>query len=283
MPSHNAEESGENPAADLREIFREIKKFVVFLRNKQNTNIILVVLTFALAIASFTQAVIYGLQLKPLKDSAKAATSASNAAEQSSETARGAMLIDERAWLKVITGTPDTQKPEVANVSITMTIDKPLNVPLTIKNIGKTAAQRVLAYAIVEVVKFGKEPNIPDRQSRGFPQIDHPTTAAGKPTHAPSAIYGSLIYPGEWYTSSVPRLGVAEKQSAVFPLSKNEFESLRKGESYMAVYGAVTYFDIFGVFHWTKFCKSIRVGMAGIVPSESVACANYAAIDNNTK
>jgi hypothetical protein len=59
--------------AGLRELFREIKKLIVFIRHRQNLNAALVVLTLTLAIATFTQAIIYGIQLGPLRRSADAA------------------------------------------------------------------------------------------------------------------------------------------------------------------------------------------------------------------
>ena len=59
--------------AGIRELFREIKKLIVFIRHRQNLNAALVLLTLALAIATFSQAIIYGIQLGPLRKSAEAA------------------------------------------------------------------------------------------------------------------------------------------------------------------------------------------------------------------
>ena len=215
--------------------------------------------------------------------SAKAAQSAADTAAKTLRSSEAAMVIDQRPWLKVFAGSPNPDRPEVTNIRITITINQPVSMPLTIRNIGKTAAQKILGYAIVEVVSMGKEPNIPDHQPPGFPQIDPPSAVPQKPTHAPTGFATSLIYPSDFFDFSIPRLRVGERQSVVSPISEREFESLRTGKSYFAVYGAVTYRDIFQVLHWTKFCKSIRADSVEMLPSQSVACANYTAVDNNTK
>lgn len=71
--------------ASIRELFREIKKFIVFIRHRHNANAVLIFLTFLLAIAAFTQAVIYGLQLRPLRENAEAAKVAADTARKELE------------------------------------------------------------------------------------------------------------------------------------------------------------------------------------------------------
>jgi hypothetical protein len=56
--------------ASIRELFREIKKFIIFIRHRHNANAALIFLTFLLAIAAIAQAIIYGIQLGPLRKSA---------------------------------------------------------------------------------------------------------------------------------------------------------------------------------------------------------------------
>jgi hypothetical protein len=205
---------------------------------------------------------------------------------------RQTMEIDQRAWLKVfLAGQPIPAQSEVAcgaggtNIQITIAIEQPILMPIRIANTGKTAAQKVVGYAIVEVVKMGKEPDIPD----------HPLTIPlpgllGQPTTVPPNVrrYGltafatSLIYPGDCDDSLAKRVRAEGRTIAVYPLSKREFDSLREGGSYLAAYGRVTYIDVFGVSHWTQFCKSIRADASGIRPTQSMACANYTAVDNNT-
>jgi hypothetical protein len=88
-------------AASIRELFREIKKFIIFIRHRHNANPALIFLTFMLAIAAFTQAVISGIQLGPLRKSASAANTAAIAAKNAAETSQKQFEMSERPWIKV--------------------------------------------------------------------------------------------------------------------------------------------------------------------------------------
>jgi hypothetical protein len=78
----------------VRDLFREIKKFITFIGNRKNNNASLAFLTFLLAIAAFTQAVIYGVQLLPLSQSAGAANTAAN-------TALKELELSQRPWVSM--------------------------------------------------------------------------------------------------------------------------------------------------------------------------------------
>jgi hypothetical protein len=156
--------------------------------------------------------------------------------------------------------------------------------PLRIANIGKTAAQQIVGYAIVEVVKMGKEPDIPDHplvfELPGQPFVRPPNQ---KPRAGVTGVVTSLMYPSECTDNAIERRRGIGKHAAVAPLSEKEFNSLREGKSYLAIYGRVTYLDVFGTNHWTQFCKSIRADQTQSLPTQSTACANYAAVDSNTQ
>jgi hypothetical protein len=70
----------------VREFFREIKRFLMFVRHSKNTNAALVVLTLCLVIFTLLQAVFVSLQIGPLK--------------QSANTAARQLEMQDRPWLK---------------------------------------------------------------------------------------------------------------------------------------------------------------------------------------
>jgi hypothetical protein len=130
-------------AASVREVFREIKKLIVFIRNGKNTNAALVILTFLLAIAAVTQAVIYGIQVRPLRLSAGAAQSAA-------DTAASALRIDQRAWLSTwITNDPYKEQ-------------EPMHLTVHIRNSGHTFAKNSTINRNVAIVSKGTEPKPDD-------------------------------------------------------------------------------------------------------------------------
>jgi hypothetical protein len=81
--------------SNVRELFREIRKFVLFLRREKNVAVIMAVFTFFLALFAFIQAFLLGLQIRPLQNSADAAQKAAGTASRQLEMA-------DRPWLKEI-------------------------------------------------------------------------------------------------------------------------------------------------------------------------------------
>jgi len=67
-------------------------------------------------------------------------------------------------------------------------------------------------------------------------------------------------------------------QPAMDLLTYAEIEDLTHQRAYIAVHGIVTYDDIFGSHHWTKFCawKSGSVGTYS-----AIKCADYNNVDDN--
>jgi hypothetical protein len=79
----------------IRELFREVKKLVIFLRNKKNSSTVIMVLTFFLALFALIQAIVIAFQIRPLRNSAYAAKEAATTASRQLEMA-------DRPWLKEI-------------------------------------------------------------------------------------------------------------------------------------------------------------------------------------
>jgi hypothetical protein len=62
-----------------------------------------------------------------------------------------------------------------------------------------------------------------------------------------------LFFPKSSAPQAAPRLG---DNGEPLPLTAQEYSDVMdSGKSYVAVYGIVRYDDIFGIHHWTKFCK----------------------------
>jgi hypothetical protein len=73
--------------AGIRELFREIKKFVIFFRNKRNIEVGTLIATLLLALFAFVQSFVTGLQIKPLRNTA--------------DTARKELELSERPWVSL--------------------------------------------------------------------------------------------------------------------------------------------------------------------------------------
>jgi hypothetical protein len=73
--------------ASIRELFREIKKLVIFLRNKRNIGAATLVATLLLALFAFVQSLVTGLQIKPLRTTA--------------DTARKELELSQRPWVSL--------------------------------------------------------------------------------------------------------------------------------------------------------------------------------------
>src|SRR5258706_11374193 len=80
--------------ANIREAFREIKNFILFVRQKQNASAVMAVFTFLLALFAFTQTLVTAFQIAPLRKSA-------DAAKKSADTLAAQLEATERPWLKV--------------------------------------------------------------------------------------------------------------------------------------------------------------------------------------
>jgi hypothetical protein len=102
-------------------LFREVKKFIIFIRAPKSNTAVLAFLTLLLAVAGLSQAVIYELQLTPLRKSA--------------DTAAKELEVSERPWLSIENVTLDSPLIFDENgVEITIRFN--------IKNSGKTPAIR---------------------------------------------------------------------------------------------------------------------------------------------
>jgi len=184
--------------------------------------------------------------------------------------------IDERPWLKV-------SSPEAFITSngkpIPFAAGQPLQVPIEFTNYGKTAARKITTGISLGVLPTGEEPGIPDA---GETLTINTTTDAvvappGKHLIAvyPSEITGAgILEPGENIRVTVSRVKISGGQVLIDPVSQEDVQKLSAGKAYIVLFGSISYLDIFGVQHETKFCQAI--------PREATLkkCATYNEVDS---
>ena len=164
------------------------------------------------------------------------------------------MKNDERAWIRV--GSPIENPPD----QFTVEPDKPIIFPTTISNIGKTAARNVHGKVFIDLLQSGQEVSLGCVDSDTCPATELTT---------------GIIFPTDFTTGAVI---LVTPQRTIRNATQAEAEAWKAGNNYIAVYGIVTYDDVFGVSHWTKFC----LWKGGNSKSTYMAqnCAKYSEVDN---
>jgi hypothetical protein len=139
--------------------------------------------------------------------------------------------VDQRAWLKVDVALPLQIKPDT-----TATV--------TVSNVGKSPALRIVVDMMFEVVKNGSAPN--------FVPVAHRTMA-----NVP------LMFPTEKGQPIVVPPTPNHDDGSPRDLTQDEINGLSTGTMYIAVLGMASYIDPFGT-HWTRFCnwKPYQMGQA---------------------
>ncbi len=156
------------------------------------------------------------------------------------------MRLEQRAWVKV----EHKLQPTAEN--------KPLVADIVIKNTGKTPAKHIAANFRVQIVR----------------KTDSPEMESGFNFHHVSGI----LHPDTSLTNNVPMM--RETQSITNPtlLTKADLAKVESGEAYIAVFGRVTYSDVYGVSHWVNFCDW---GYFKPGPYNALACVGFNDVDNN--
>ena len=140
-----------------------------------------------------------------------------------------------------------------------MAENKPLIHNLVIKNIGKTPASIVEGRFIVRIVKRDIAPDL-KLVGDGF------SASAG------------IMMPDEGMPAPAPMLDKKSDLLNLPRLTKNEFDEIESGESYIVTFGRVTYFDVYDISHWLDFC-SYQWRRPGNYAARN--CVEYNKADNN--
>ncbi len=129
--------------------------------------------------------------------------------------------VDQRAWIKVTYTFSDV--PSVAEYT---------PVHLNRSNVGKSPAIREEIQYVVEFVRTDKGPSL----VLSGPKVGHATAL--------------FDFPGDTYS---PPAFLFDSKGFRRGITQAEVESLRRGDTYISVFGLIIYTDQFGT-HWSRFC-----------------------------
>jgi uncharacterized repeat protein (TIGR01451 family) len=169
-----------------------------------------------------------------------------------------AMRKDQRAWLEFQT-TPDKPGMDLANITITS--GQPVTYPVRVVNIGKTPARNIIMKIYVDIVDASREPPL-DRAENGGSSYPHGLLTAG------------IIFPNADFKQPVAR---PAKDGSLLLATESEVSAIKDARAYLAVYGVITYDDVFNAHHWTKFCSWQSAGGT----FHTYQCTQYNNVDNN--
>jgi hypothetical protein len=165
------------------------------------------------------------------------------------------MRKDQRPWIKT------TFEP--FGVQPGSTISGNLH---TINN-GKTPAKQFEGKFTIEKVKNGENPRLDYGESW-------------------DAFTGGALFPNDPQTRAMSMQDTAQdrvsgtKSSKPVILSKDDYNDFMDGKIFFVAYASVSYYDFFGIRHWTKYCNFIYpTGVAKDYTARN--CTDYNDIDDN--
>ena len=160
-------------------------------------------------------------------------------------------VVDERAWVSV-------PVPTVFPLNGTS-----IPVASQLVNTGKTPAKTVEGDVVATVLNKGEEPALGDFS------VGHPH----------NRVYVGAIFPGAPIpmTISVVHYG-PQAADAIVPDDALR-QDIANGNRFIIFYGRITYYDVFGIQHWTQFCT----GSGSAMLDSLKKCIGYNDVDNNKK
>jgi hypothetical protein len=193
---------------------------------------------------------------------------------------RNSMQIDQRPWLRFELGgdrPAGTDPHNAKDRTFPLNAGQPVKIPVRVTNVGKTAAEHLLATAIIEIVSRDKRPAIIPKKSLKFTEDGKPTPKGNSiPT---TAWREGVLYPEEVSENSFSRVRrTKDGELEDDPLTKPEKDALDSRKSYILIFGEVWYSDIFGVAHWTKFCEMGNAQLNDVIGTQ---CIRFSAVDHN--
>jgi hypothetical protein len=170
-----------------------------------------------------------------------------SAAQDSVGAIQRQMRQDQRPWLGLQMDWPPIKSPsgEVIGKLVRVTENQPLTVPMQLTTTGKTVARRVLAKIFIEVVKTSESPHLDSSKPPAWG-----LTAGIIVPNAPSNFFAHRLLP--------KKTGL----EAMSNLTPSENQELSAGRAYLAIYGTMTYTDVFDISHWTRFCSWVPLNSA---------------------
>ena len=171
------------------------------------------------------------------------------------------MRVDQRAWLKFEAYSDAPSGAERFNTQITT--GQPITYPLRVENIGKTPAKHIVMKIFVDIIDCTHD--VP---------LDHVEGAKVGSPYPFGLIQAGIVFPNQDFKQPVVR---PMKGGGPLVATDSEVRTITDGTAYLAIYGIITYDDVFSTPHWTKFCKWIATN--GNFRAEK--CTNYNSVDDN--
>ena len=190
------------------------------------------------------------------------------------------MRQDQRPWLRVefvpiAEAGNDPTKPEAAT---RITPGQPINVPIRIRNTGKTPAETMTADFVIQLVGINDSMVFP-REKGLVKRLRTPPKSTMPPTSQPKIlgchIETGIIFPDSFTETSIVRTGMENGNKTLIPLSLSERVDIISGRVMIYVTGRIEYLDEFGIRHWTDFCRPLSDASA------NPRCARFNAVDSN--
>ncbi|HLZ43220.1 MAG TPA: hypothetical protein VKQ11_19790 [Candidatus Sulfotelmatobacter sp.] len=176
--------------------------------------------------------------------------------KKSSDLAAAAFHSEQRAWLKT----------NFEITSIEPTLSHHLQEPLTITNIGRTPAHKIRGAIYLEFVDVDKSPNL----ARAIERVSHPVVAKqGSEGHGAWVDIG-LLFPDDPRSLNIVGENVSSNRYVQYPNS-----------TYIALYGVVTYYDVFERHHWIHFCSMRPNLYAGSLQDPKKLCSDFNDVDRD--
>jgi hypothetical protein len=162
-----------------------------------------------------------------------------------------AMIEDQRAWVSVALP---------ASFPLTGT-----SIPVTtqITNSGKTPARAVEGDVVATVLNRGEEPALGDFS------IGHPH----------NRLYVGVVFPGAPIPITMALTHYGPKTGETIVPDDALRQDIANGYRFILFYGRLTYYDVFGIQHWTQFCT----GSGNAMQNNLKKCISYNDVDNNKK
>jgi hypothetical protein len=160
-------------------------------------------------------------------------------------------VVDERAWLTV---------PAPTAFPLNGTFIPALT---QIVNSGKTPARAVEIDVIATVLNKGEEPTLGDFS------VGHPH----------NHVYTGAVFPGAPIPMTAPVVHYGPAMAENIVPDDALRQDIANGKRYIIFYGRITYYDVFGIQHWTQFCT----GSGPALLDSLKKCISYNDVDNNKK
>ena len=172
------------------------------------------------------------------------------------------MREDERVWLEfsLVTDPNDPKK-----ITISYTVGQPTSVPVQVANTGKSAALNV------DVLIFSGIFDAASEVPLNF--VDDPDH------HSHNNISTGIIFPSK----NMEFRAVRTKNGDFDPVTIQEVQALQSRDSYFAIFGRITYCDVFKRSHSTDFCAWQANENGPVRSYETRSCVSFNGVDREQK